>query len=183
MVLGELRTVNQGPYHVTHPRYPSLVLKIDLASGALTMLRAVVSILLTGYSPETWGMVWVYLLIFVNKVLMPGTDPRLERDLISLGRMSSFQADVQSRSIAHNYMHESVTGEARHKVKSTGGAVPRAAGGGTSCVLCGSTTHGYSDPRFPSGGWDHTPEMPITIACECGLYHARKGPLKSPCNR
>jgi hypothetical protein len=183
LVLAVLRTSNKGPYHVNHPRYAYLILKIDLALGSLKMLRAVVSILMTGYSPEPWGVVWVYLLIYVNKVLMPGTDPRLEHDLVRLGRMSSFQADLQSRSTAQLYMHESLMGGVKHKVKATTGAVPRAPGGTMSCVLCGSATHGYSDPRFPSGGWDHTPEMPITIACECGLFHARKGPLKSPCHR
>ena len=48
------------------------------------------------------------------------------------------------------------------------------------CVLCGSSTHQYSDPAR-GGKWEHG-NQPITIPCRvCGLLHARQGPKRTAC--
>jgi len=152
---------------------------IDQQVGTVQLLRAGVSTLLTGYIPEVWGVVWIYVLIFVNKVLRTGIDPLLDQQLVSLGRMSAFQADLQSATVAQRYMHEAILAEAKHKVKSSGARTTPGATRGR-CVLCGSDSHVYYDPRF-GGNWEHLTDMAITIACDCGLFHARKGPLKTNC--
>ena len=150
---------------------------------------------------SSWETTFTYLIMFHTEHLrdMSGCDELLESQLNQLACCEEITLPRLGRVFAlrlldHQLFERATLRTARPTLpppvvprglpRAPPGApaprAPRVVPRATSCVLCLSTDHIYSNPEF-GGAWEHTDRATITVACQCGRVHARLGPLSTPC--
>ena len=198
-VLG-IRACGVGVYSPSHPAFDDFQQTVTLMDLRFDFLECLIVYLSTRMNLQ-WGVVWRYVLAFVQDRFLANTVHNLgelDRRMWETHRGGSWELQVGelvSGTLMYHHIRraeEAVLALARAANPHTTGKTESAKPGPKSyavpivrdCRLCGSSEHAYS-----KGHYDHPADQPITIPCNnrlrdgelCNLLHAFSGPLRTPC--
>ena len=198
-----LRGCGIGVYAAHHSAYQDFQKTTTLMSLRFEFLEAVVVYLTTRMALQ-WGVVWRYVLAFVQDRFIATTvhnlgelDRRMWETYLG-GAWELQVGELVSGTLMYHHIkraEEAVLALAKSasgfpaasndsEKPGSSRAKTNASQSDRRCRLCGSSTHIYGKGRY-----EHRADQPITIPCrnrltdgeKCLLMHAFSGPLATPC--